>query len=213
MESNWDIDHDYTKESLAPLDCNLRLTPDEESLITELTSALSDVPVTNHGIESTNGITNSLENYNQTGNVTTPDIIKEFFDFGMDVNVADQTDNSLGITGNGIVDTDKSRVPSPISKEQILDFLEDKTNSSPKYGSESGYESILSPSRSLESSSPRPFESSSHRSIGSNSPRSVGSNSPRSFDSSSPRSFASEEASEDQGMELDSFIELFPSLF
>jgi len=194
VESNWDIDHDYTKESL-PLDCNLRLTPDEESLITELTSALSDVPVTSNGVESTDGITNALDECNQMGNVTTPDIIKEFFDFGMDVNVAEHNDIGLETIGNEIVDTDKSRVPSPISKEQILDFLEGKTSDSPKYGSESGYESSLSP-RS-----------------GSISPRSFGSNSPRSFESNSPRSFGSAEESEDQGMELDSFIELFPSLF
>lgn len=170
VESNWDVDHDYARETL-PLVCNMRLTPDEESLITELTSALSEIPVPSTGQTSTDGITNSLDNYNQTGDISTPDIIRDFFDFGMDVNVAGENELKLENVENEVKDTSNSRVPSPVSKEQILDFLEGKTSGSPSYGSESGYESSLSP-----------------RSLGTEEP-------------------------EDQRMELDSFIELFPSLF
>lgn len=174
MEPNWDIDHDYTNESL-PVDCSIRLTPDEESLITELTSALSEVPVSNMGQASTDGIANSQVNTTHTaGDVCTPDIIKDFFDFGMDVNVVGEGSNhKLHSVESETQNKAKSQAPlSPISKEQILDFLEDKALTSPQYGSESGYESSLS-----------------------------------------PRSLGSLEESEDQGMELDSFIELFPSLF
>ncbi|KAK4295272.1 hypothetical protein Pmani_032151 [Petrolisthes manimaculis] len=175
MEPNWDIDHDYTSESL-PVDCSLRLTPDEENLITELTSALSEVPVSGMGQASTNGIISSQTDTvtHTTGDVCTPDIMKDFFDFGMDVNVVGHEDNHrLVKVESETHNKANSQAPSsPISKEQILDFLEGKTLSSPQYGSESGYESSLS-----------------------------------------PRSLGSSEELDDQGMELDSFIELFPSLF
>lgn len=175
VEPNWDIDHDYTSESL-PVDCSIRLTPDEENLITELTSALSEVPVSDIGQACTDNITNSQVNTNHTvDDVSTPDIIKDFFDFGMDVNVIGEGSNHKcpSIASSKTNNPIKPQPPlSPISKEQILDFLEDKAVASPQYGSESGYESSLS-----------------------------------------PRSLGSLEESEDQGMELDSFIELFPSLF
>lgn len=187
VEPNWDGDHDYTAQP-STIDTTITLTPAEEDLISELTSALNDLPNQSIKQMSTSNSTNSLETNgtgNQTGEISTPDIIKDFFDFGMDV-VDNVTNHSVSsheskehiVSSHQSKDahikhTNNTRVPSPISKEQILDFLEDKA-SSPRshFESESGYESSFS-----------------------------------------PRSLGSAEEPEDPGMELDSFIELFPSLF
>lgn len=185
VESNRDLaDHDYTKGYEAKEDLNTRLTPAEEDLIAQLTSALNEVPAQSIECVSTNGVTMSIDELaSPTEDITNSEVLKDFLDF--------EKIASISVTkGNETCPRTQShstRAPSPISKEQILDFLQDKlTSSSPEslLGSESGYESITSP-QSLES-----------------------------FDVLSPQSLQSDEF-EDHSMDfdIDSFNELFPSLF
>lgn len=198
LESNWDVaDHDYTKGSHTKNDLNLSLTPAEDDLITQLTRAMDQVPEISVKDTSPEGVTISLDDAApQTDSLATPDILKELLDGWFESNVeaqegsqgANQELNTSPVKEENLQPTNE-RAASPITKEQILDFLQDKMQS-PSHGSstesESGYDSITSP-----------------RSLGS----------PEMIDLTSPRSLGSPEPL-DQEMELDdSFSELFPSLF
>lgn len=199
LESNWDVaDHDYTKGSHTKNDLHLSLTPAEDDLITQLTKAMDQVPEISVKDTSPEGVTISVDEVTpQTGEIATPDILKELLDFGWFEN--DGTlEGSHGASKELNTTPVKETLPpcgeraaSPITKEQILDFLQDKMLSpshSSTTESESGYDSVTSP-----------------RSLGS----------PETIDLTSPRPSGSpDEDTLDQAMELDdSFNELFPSLF
>ncbi|XP_047488432.1 LOW QUALITY PROTEIN: uncharacterized protein LOC125038859 [Penaeus chinensis] len=197
LESNWDVaDHDYTKGSHTKNELNLSLTPAEDDLITQLTKAMDQVPEISVKDTSPEGVTISVDDVApQTDNLATPDILKELLDGWFESNIeaqevsqgASQELNTTPVKED--LQPTNERATSPITKEQILDFLQDKMQS-PSHGSstesESGYDSVTSP-----------------RSLGS----------PEMIDLTSPRPLGSPEPL-DQGMELDdSFSELFPSLF
>lgn len=190
LESNWDVaDHDYTKGS-HNTDLQLNLTPAEDDLITQLTKAIDQAPPVSVQSTSPEGVTISIDDFSQQTEVGTPDILKELLDFNWLEN--DMTENSgtnQTLSVNAVKETAQPRAVSPISKEQILDFLQDKMPSPSHYsiaGSESGYESVTSP-----------------RSLGS----------PEMVDLTSPRPVESPEPL-DHTMDIDdSFNELFPSLF
>lgn len=197
LESNWDVaDHDYTKGSHTKNELNLSLTPAEDDLITQLTKAMDQVPEISVKDTSPEGVTISVDDVApQTDDIATPDILKELLDFGwFESNAETQEENQGASQLNTApvkedLQSTNERAASPITKEQILDFLQDKMLS-PSHGSstesESGYDSITSP-----------------RSLGS----------PETIDLTSPRPLGSPEPL-DQAMELDdSFNELFPSLF
>lgn len=194
VESNWDVaDHDYTKGSHANYS-SPSLTPAEDDLITQLTKAMDQVPAVSVKSASPEGVTISINDTKQdAGEIATPDILKELLDFNWFEKEMPQMTNSTSVALNtnntvkGLVQPTSERSVSPISKEQILDFLQDKMLSpshSSTAGSESGYESVNSP-----------------RSLGS--PEMVGVTSPL----ESPEMM-------DHAMDIDdSFNELFPSLF
>jgi len=181
LESNWDVaDHDYTKGSHT--EDLLNLTEAEDDLITQLTQAMEEVPPpVSLKDRSPEGVTISIADIVQPSqDLATPDILKELLDFQGFENVtpvvSDGTEflNPTTCTAKQSSPSCSERAVSPISKEQILDFLQDKVHSpSPSVGSESGYDSIRSPS-----------------SLGS----------PDSTDHS-------------MELDMDSFSELFPSLF
>merc|ERR1712002_449486 len=93
----------------------------------------------------------------------------------------------------------QERASSPISKEQILDFLMDKTRT-PSPGSESGYESVMSPS-SIGS----PEASYMNTSIGSPDASFM--------DASIGSPEAKYDSNSNMELDMESFNELFPSLF
>lgn len=185
VESNWDIaDHDYTRGYHSKEGLNERLTPAEEDLIFQLTNALDEVP--SPSVKKVSPGVASLELECQTEDVGTPDILKDFLDFDSLANVTIATNDNEKCQG-----TQQSpySAPSPISKEQILEFLQDKVNSCSSESlldSESGYGSISSP-QSLRSQD----------------------------EVLSPQSLPSSDEFEGHSMDLDidSFTELFPSLF
>lgn len=160
VESNWDvIDHDYTKGHSTEEDLSARLTPDEEDLITQLTSALEKVPDPAINQISHSNISLSCEEVKEIKEVGTPDILKDFLDFDLtakppntgNMNGSDNVAPSESYCGLDL--HSGSQRSSPVTKEQILVFLQDNfTSASPGSlaSSESGYESSLSP-RSLRS--------------------------------------------------------------
>lgn len=158
VEPKWEVaDHDYIKGYQAKESVNERLTPAEEDLITQLTSALDEVPSPDVTQVSSDGVTISIDDLAvQTEALGTPDILKDFLDFEMTANIPNDHDAQFMLDTQSLKEPRHlvtARAPSPISKEQILDFLQDKvTSASPEsiVGSESGYESVLSP-RSLGS--------------------------------------------------------------
>ncbi|XP_042208170.1 LOW QUALITY PROTEIN: uncharacterized protein LOC121856604 [Homarus americanus] len=190
VEPNWDIaDHDYTKGYPTEENLNARLTPAEEDLITQLSNALDEVPTPNIKQISSDGIAISVnELVDQAEDIATPDILKDFLDF--DIKTSAPVTIPVSETSPGRTKQPVTwRAPSPISKEQILDFLQDKvTSASPAslIGSESGYESLSSP-----------------QSLGSTD------------EVLSPQSTGSPDEFEDHSLDIDmdSFNELFPSLF
>lgn len=159
LEPSWDIDHDYSSRAHhTKQDPNERLTPAEEELITQLTSALDEVPHSNVKNMSPERVVESQA----SKDVTTPDIVRDFFDFGMDSNIFEQvnlpitsvkgTENLMesprgqSLIAENLVDSPRGQ--SPICKEQIPDYLQDQViTTSPQSlsGSESGYESSSSP--------------------------------------------------------------------
>lgn len=178
MESNWDVaDHDYTKGSHT--EDLLNLTEAEDDLITQLTQAMEEVPQVSIKDRAPEGVRISIADIVQPSqDLATPDILKELLDFQGFENVrpvmSDGSEFLNPTTVKGSSPSCSERAVSPISKEQILDFLQDKVHSpSPSVGSESGYDSVRSPS-----------------SLGS----------PESTDHS-------------MELDMDSFNELFPSLF
>merc|ERR1711915_393509 len=95
----------------------------------------------------------------------TPDILQEFIDFEMAAQQSSQQSSNSSGSNNTEIESTKltsfllsplpspsARAPSPITKEQILDFLQDKPLSpsagSSVGGSESGYDSVTSPKSS-----------------------------------------------------------------
>lgn len=145
VEPSWDIDHDYSSRSHhIKQDPNERLTPAEEELITQLTSALEEVP--NSNVKS---ISSPKVSEPQISNdVSTPDIVKDFFDFGMDSSMFEEVTLPTTSVKDSESSTEIPRGQSPISKEQIMDYLQDQAiTTSPQslFGSESGYESSSSP--------------------------------------------------------------------
>lgn len=145
LEPSWDVDHDYSSRvHHTKQDSNERLTPAEEEFITQLTSALDEVP--NSNVKCT-----SLEEAAKSQaakDVSTPDIVNDIFDFGMDSNIFEVVNASTASVNSSESHKENARVESPVSKDQILDYLQDQVMStSPQslFGSESGYESSSSP--------------------------------------------------------------------
>ncbi|XP_068224476.1 LOW QUALITY PROTEIN: X-box-binding protein 1-like [Palaemon carinicauda] len=138
VESSWDVDdHDYTKGCQTQL--NMNLTPAEDELIAQLTTALDQENVSCMDHTTSNVMVQSSPVQNQE--VATPDILKDFLDFQS----MSTTGNNMNVCQSPQINV---RAPSPISKAQILDFLKDiVTIPSPgsSGSSESGYESVLSP--------------------------------------------------------------------
>jgi len=196
------MEHDYIEIDNI---INTNLTTAEKDLITEIESALDEVAVprvvtsTNGGVTTpgTTAVTIPINANNQKQSshqsLDTPDILREFIDFELaaqqsspqisstsDSNVKAET-NQLHSYLMSPIPQSSSRAPSPITKDQILDFLQDKPLSpsagSSVGGSESGYDSMTSP-----------------RSLGS-------------YDSCS---LGSPDVTED--FDMDSFVQLFPSL-
>lgn len=198
MESSWDVaDHDYSRGCQTPLDMDL--TPAEDELITQLTKAM--------GRETTEVTPSTIMKEEpiivQGQEPATPDILKDFLDF-QNINTTPAT-NKVNVGQNPL----SVRAPSPISKAQILDFLQDIA-AIPSPGSsgssESGYDSASSPKSEVS------FDSS-----GDYLDELVDSPVPvarTSVNSPVPmvRSPASSEDCE-SSLDIESFSELFPSLF
>ena len=181
LEPSWDVDHDYSSRvHHTQQEPNERLTPAEEELITQLTSALEEVPNSVQSI--TNMPTVAVQGF-ETEDITTPDIVEDFLNFEMDSDIFEvkspirsEEEAKCSVTSeeNLKVLEESPRILSPVRKDQILDYLQDQvTSTSPRsvFGSESGYES-----------------------------------------SSSPRYFASDDE-QNIDFDMDSFSELFPTLF
>lgn len=182
LEPSWDVDHDYSsKVHHTEQDSNERLTPAEEELITQLTSALEEVANPIHNITNMSTVADSESE--TVKEISTPDIVEDFFDFGMDSGILDETklpvtsekiESSIMSEDNLRVLEENPEVVSPLRKDQILDYLQDQvTSTSPQsvFESESGYDS-----------------------------------------SSSPTYFASDDE-QNIDFDMDSFSELFPALF
>jgi len=179
LEPSWDVDHDYSSRvSHTEQDPNERLTPAEEELITQLTSALEEVanPIQN----IPNIPTVAAERSPTVKDISTPDIVEDLFYFGMDSAMFQEakspitTEEAKSPVASKENLEESLMVVSPIRKDQILDYLQDQVAStSPQsvFESESGYES-----------------------------------------SSSPRYFASDDE-QNIDFDMDSFSELFPTLF
>ena len=139
LESSWDVaDHDYSRGCQTPL--NMNLTPAEDELITQLTEALDKEAACVE--QSRNTVMEVEPSPAQSQDPATPDILKDFLDF-QSMN-STPASNRIDVNQNQL----SVRAPSPISKAQILDFLQDiVTIPSPgsSGGSESGYESASSP--------------------------------------------------------------------
>jgi len=172
------MEHNYIEIDNIINTTNLTLA--EENLITELKSALGGVAVprvvksSNHGVitldtaaATTASRTVIANNQTQASQqcLDTPDILQEFIDFEMAAQESLQQTSSTSEFNNSETEPTQlhsylqsplplasSRAPSPITKDQILDFLQDKPLSpsagSSVGGSESGYDSMTSP-RSL----------------------------------------------------------------
>lgn len=182
LEPSWDVDHDYSSRvHHTEQDSNERLTPAEEELITQLTSALEEVA---NPIQNVTDMSTVADAGSETvKEISTPDIVEDFFDFGMDSVIFDET--KCPVASEEIKSTvmseeslkvleENSLVVSPLRKDQILDYLQDQvTSTSPQsvFESESGYDS-----------------------------------------SSSPTYFASDDE-QNIDFDMDSFSELFPALF
>jgi len=198
------MDHDYIEIDNIINTTNLTIA--EKDLITEIESALGEVAVP-RVVTSTNGgvttpgtaavtipINTNIQTQSSQQSLETPDILQEFIDFEMAAQQSKQPTSSTSDSNNSETESNQvhsylmlplpqssSRAPSPITKDQILDFLQDKPLS-PSAGSsvgesESGYDSVTSP-----------------RSLGS-------------YDSCS---LGSPDVAED--FDMDSFVQLFPSL-
>lgn len=145
VEPSWDVDHDYSSRGHhTQQDPDERLTPAEEELITQLTSALDEVPHSSVKCMPHEAAAESQA----TKDVTTPDIVKDFFDFGMDSSIFEEVNSPVTNVNSTEDHKEIPRIQSPISKEQILDYLQDQViSTSPQslFGSESGYESSSSP--------------------------------------------------------------------
>lgn len=149
LEPSWDVDHDYSSRvHHTEQDSNERLTPAEEELITQLTSALEEVanPIQN----ITNMSTGADTEFETVKEISTPDIVEDFFDFGMGSGIFDET--KLPVTSEKtkppVMSEENPMVVSPLRKDQILDYLQDQvTSTSPQsvFESESGYDSSSSP--------------------------------------------------------------------
>merc|ERR1712179_212223 len=179
MESSKSImEHNYIEIDNIINTTNLTLA--EENLITELKSALGSVAVPRVMKSSNNGVitldtaaattatrTPIANNQTQASQqcLDTPDILQEFIDFEMAAQESLQRTSSTSEFNNSETEPTQlhsylqsplplpsSRAASPITKDQILDFLQDKPLSpsagSSVGGSESGYDSMTSP-RSL----------------------------------------------------------------
>merc|ERR1712106_1048117 len=179
MESSKSImEHNYIEIDNIINTTNLTLA--EENLITELKTALGGVAVprvmksSNHGVitldtAAATTATRTIIANNQTQPsqqcLDTPDILQEFIDFEMAAQESLQQTSSTSDFNNSETEPTQlhsylqsplplpsSRAASPITKDQILDFLQDKPLSpsagSSVGGSESGYDSMTSP-RSL----------------------------------------------------------------
>lgn len=189
MESSWDVaDHDYIKGCQTQIGMNL--TPAEDELIAQLTTVLGQENPNCGDQTSSNMVQPSTD---QNKEVATPDILKDFLDFQS----MSTSENKLDVSQSQQINV---RAPSPISKAQILDFLQDiVTIPSPgsSGSSESGYESALSPKSEA-----------SYENNGSHEYLDELAESPAPV-ASSPA------ASEDYecNLDIESFNELFPSLF
>lgn len=141
VEPSWDVDHDYSSRAHhTKQDPNERLTPAEEDFITQLTSALDEVPDSSVKCLSPEKVAESQV----PKDVSTPDIVKDFFDFGMDSSIFEDANLPETSVESSKSTKENSRIHSPISKEQILDYLQDQViSTSPQslFESESGYES------------------------------------------------------------------------
>lgn len=208
VESSWDVvDHDYTKESQTQL--NINLTQAEDDLITQLTNALGEDNSSSTEQLSTDDASSvtAVHVLGQGEELATPDILKDFLDFENAASLRNTTSNNNNVFAgnqNPCIDNQSTttvRAPSPISKAQILDFLQDKLNI-PSPGSsgssESGYDSAMSPKSvdSLENNGSLDYTE-------------------ELIDSPVPPTSESPRVDEDCGLSLDieSFNELFPSLF
>jgi len=172
------MDHDYIEIDNI---INTNLTSAEEDLITELKSALGKVAVPRVVTSSNDGVTTldtaDITSATRTINVNnptpsqqcldTPDILQEFIDFEMAAQQSSQQTSRTSDSQSSETEATQlqsylmsplplpsSRAPSPLTKNQVLDFLQDKPLSpsadSSVGGSESGYDSMTSP-RSLGS--------------------------------------------------------------
>jgi len=200
LESNWDIaDHDYSRPPTPAV--AMSLTPAEDALITQLTEVLEQVP----SIEANQVRDGSSP---QSQDLQTPDVLKELLDFGFFEKMDVKPDAEIQKNGTKVtvhpnntlqIVKQEERASSPISKEQILDFLMDKTRT-PSPGSESGYESVMSPS-SIGS----PEASYMNASIGSPDASFM--------DASIGSPEAKYDSNSNMELDMESFNELFPSLF
>lgn len=155
LEPSGDVDHDYSSRvHHTKQDSNERLTPAEEELITQLTSALEEVA---NPIQIITDMSTKADTESETvKEITTPDIVEDFFDFGMDSGIFNESKLPATAEKKSTVITEESlkgleensMVVSPLRKDQILDYLQDQVSStSPQsvFESESGYDSSSSP--------------------------------------------------------------------
>lgn len=147
LEPSWDVDHDYSSRvHHTEQEPNERLTPAEEELITQLTSALEEVP---NPIQSIRHMPTVAVTESETvKDVSTPVIVQEFFDFGMDSGIFEEAKSPVSSEENLKILEESPMVVSPVRKDQLMDYLQDQVSStSPRsvFGSESGYESSSSP--------------------------------------------------------------------
>lgn len=155
LEPSWDVDHDYSSRvHHTKQDSNERLTPAEEELITQLTSALEEVA---NPIQIITDMSTKADTESETvKEISTPDIVEDFFDFGMDSGIFNESKLPVTAEEKSTVISEESLkgleenpiVVSPLRKDQILDYLQDQVSStSPQsvFESESGYDSSSSP--------------------------------------------------------------------
>lgn len=155
LEPSWDVDHDYSSRvHHTKQDSNERLTPAEEELITQLTSALEEVA---NPIQIITDMSTKADTESETvKEISTPDIVEDFFDFGMDSGIFNESKLPVTAEEKSTVISEESlkgleenpMVVSPLRKDQILDYLQDQVSStSPQsvFESESGYDSSSSP--------------------------------------------------------------------
>lgn len=155
LEPSWDVDHDYSSRvHHTKQDSNERLTPAEEELITQLTSALEEVA---NPIQIIRDMSTIADTGSETvKEISTPDIVEDFFDFDMDSGLYNETKLPVTSEEKSTVLSEESLkglnensvVVSPLRKDQILDYLQDQvTSTSPQsvFESESGYDSSSSP--------------------------------------------------------------------